>query len=518
MALVRLNPSAYLSEARVAQLMMTWKHIHHELLGVCYAVMDSALLVPLGLGVMGWARFWQPAHVLAWLVCLMLFSFNLNRLFIKLGVRNEDIPLWTAVSLLITIYISVRTLIYAPGAFFAPSWLGVMFRDLTQAGGTRWPQALGVIIFILVAWMRGLRMATRQVDINRIGLRLRLGGLILAPIIVWFGTVQLAWDVSPYLLLFLLAGLTAVALTRAEEVEQANSGHSASLNPRWLTLIFVAGLFSIITAVLIAALISGESVVSLVGWLAPLVFAIQFLLSVAGLTFVDLLIPVWRWIETAVDWLVATLISTFALFRVFSKIAAKLTKPTELSEVAPSVATPEVEEEFIVRFIDVSLFQQYSNLLVFLLIIAFILLVALLVSNSYRKASFNEYKSGNVPKSDSKNNGQSLIDLFLDKLGLLKNWRTAVSIRRIYRQMSAVADANGFPRLPTETPYEFLPTLSQAWPNNQSETQLITNAFVKVRYGELPESHEELETIVQAWRTLEKTPPIDNTAVADAKL
>jgi hypothetical protein len=52
--------------------------------------------------------------------------------------------------------------------------------------------------------------------------------------------------------------------------------------------------------------------------------------------------------------------------------------------------------------------------------------------------------------------------------------------------MLRAADANGYPRLEAETPYEFLKTLTKAWPNNHQEAWLITTAYVKVRYGELP--------------------------------
>jgi hypothetical protein len=90
---------------------------------------------------------------------------------------------------------------------------------------------------------------------------------------------------------------------------------------------------------------------------------------------------------------------------------------------------------------------------------------------------------------------------------LWRQWRTAVSIRRIYKQMMELAELNGYPKLHTETPYEYLPTLAQAWPQNQPDTRLITNAYVKVRYGEIPETAADLDDIRQAWRRLQQMPP-----------
>lgn len=515
MILSRLGERPFLSDGRLAQLITLWHHIHHELLAICYVVMDAALLTPLGLGIMQWTRFWPPGLVFAWLCCLMLFAFNLSRLFVMFGVNEDSVPLWTAVVLLATIYFAVRTLVYAPGAFFAPRWLGQFFQDLTTAGGIRWPQAVGIIFFILVAWLRGLRLATRQVDINQMGLRLRLGGLIFAPIIIWFGYQQLVWDVSPYLLLFLLAALTAVALTRAEEIEQSNSGHSAALNPKWLALIVAAAALAIILAALIATIISGESLTSALAWLLPVAIAFQFILMVAILTAVDAILPLWFALERFLNGVVVFLTTTFGIFNVLSKIAAKVEKLNSTDDTEIGGAAPEFDPEALRRFsLDLSVFQQYSNLLLFLLLIAVALVIALTVSSSYRKASFGERGTA-VLKPSGKSQGRKLFDDLLSRLGLFTDWRTAASIRRIYRQMCAVADASGFPRLPTETPYEFLQTLAQTWPNNQQETRLITNAFVKVRYGELPESREELEEIRQAWRTLEETPPLENTVEAE---
>ena len=73
--------------------------------------------------------------------------------------------------------------------------------------------------------------------------------------------------------------------------------------------------------------------------------------------------------------------------------------------------------------------------------------------------------------------------------------------------MCRAAAAAGYPRLEAETPYEYLPTLGQVWPDNAAEARLITDAFIRVRYGELPETAEELEAIRAAWRRLEATEP-----------
>ncbi|MEM7334479.1 MAG: DUF4129 domain-containing protein [Chloroflexota bacterium] len=516
MAQARITPSPVFTEARLKQIMLAWKYVHHEMLALCYVIMDAALLTPLALGIMQWARFWPPASFFLWIGCLMLFAFNYSRLLAKLGLNEDQMPLLTAVALLTTIYLSIRAIVYSPDSFFDPSWLRVLLQDLTTSGGIRWPQALGILFLVLIAWMRGLRLATREVDINMIGLRLRLGGLILSPLIVWFGHSRLIWDVSPYLLLFLLAGLTAISLTRAEEIEKGQSGHSAALNPKWLSMILIAAGGIIVIATLIAALLSGDSLPTIVGWLTPLVIAIQFLLAIAGLTAIDLFLPIWQIIERSLTLLVNFLVSTFGIFRLLTKIAAKLerfnTNPEETATGAPPELPPPTFGQFS---LDLSYFQQYSNLLGLLLIIAFILIVALTVSMSRRTVTFDEGNSDRVDRDSKDNSGEGLLDKLLSRIDAWRDWRTAVSIRRIYRHMCRAAEANGFPRLTTETPYEYLNTLAQTWPENLKETRIITQAYVKIRYGELPENKKELQTIISAWETLEQTKPIENIAELD---
>ena len=126
-----------------------------------------------------------------------------------------------------------------------------------------------------------------------------------------------------------------------------------------------------------------------------------------------------------------------------------------------------------------------------LLMLAVIVVVALALVRVYQQAAQAARDSspsrGDRQADDKPGAGRRL----LERLGLLRQWRAAASIRRIYRLMCRAAAAAGYPRLEAETPNEYLPTLSQVWPENAAEARLITDAFIRVRYGELPETAEE---------------------------
>jgi len=63
-----------------------------------------------------------------------------------------------------------------------------------------------------------------------------------------------------------------------------------------------------------------------------------------------------------------------------------------------------------------------------------------------------------------------------------------------------------------EEPYEYLNTLVQVWPENSFESLVITEAYNRVRYGEIPESKDELNQITEAWKILERATPDDDVS------
>ena len=135
------------------------------------------------------------------------------------------------------------------GHFLAPppgpcvlGWLLRFPAGLAEAGNLVWARDLSIFVITVLVWWRGIRLATRQPALGNVGLRLRLGGLILAPLIIWFSGRFLTASIVPFLLLFFLAALTAVALVRAENIEEEQRGTAATLNARWFAVVAAAAL------------------------------------------------------------------------------------------------------------------------------------------------------------------------------------------------------------------------------------------------------------------------------------
>ncbi|MEJ2749550.1 MAG: hypothetical protein P8183_16840, partial [Anaerolineae bacterium] len=111
-----------------------WPHVQHELLYLSWALTEVALFAPLSFAFLSWARFWPPGQIALWLLLLMLLPFNLARLMSSLQIATHHQRTITAVSLLLTILISIRTLIYSPQSIWDLSWLVDFFANIAQSG------------------------------------------------------------------------------------------------------------------------------------------------------------------------------------------------------------------------------------------------------------------------------------------------------------------------------------------------------------------------------------------------
>jgi hypothetical protein len=97
--------------------------------------------------------------------------------------------------------------------------------------------------------------------------------------------------------------------------------------------------------------------------------------------------------------------------------------------------------------------------------------------------------------------GERLERLSFDMPGLrgMRRRLAARSIRRIYAALTALGAERGYPRPAARTPYEHLRALQQAFPGCDEPVKRITEAYVAIHYGELPESREALQAVRADW-------------------
>jgi hypothetical protein len=478
-----------------AVIQAAWGRVRHELMYISWALMEVALITPITLSFMGWARYWPPGQVALWLLLVMLLPLNLVRLLSQLGVPRRRQQHAFLLALPLVILIANGALVYQNWNIFNLSWVRLFFAHLAERDNQLWTRDVGVMLLTIIVWGRGTALMNRRFRVNKIGLFLRIGGLILAPFIIWLGYIRLQWGIAPFLLLFFAAGLTAVSLTRAEEIEQLRSGQSAYLSPRWVSSILTTILLIIFTAGILAAIISGESAYQLVGWMAPIWTAISFASTVVIIAFTYVALPLLA--------LLGQLVAGFSY--IFNLIFRRF-------DFSGQQAQGEFFEGQIVTMADLAELARnmpmLGKIIVFAIILGIVLLVTIVLIH-LRRAKMALWDSQRIGRDPHAQRGNlDIVEKILQKMGFWRDWYAAASIRRVYQHMSHAATVSGQPRTESETPYEYLVSLHRVWPQHHAECALITDAFVKVRYGELPETADDLNAILTAWQRLQETEPM----------
>lgn len=477
-----------------ASATVVWDQARHELLYLTCAVMEVALITPISLALMGWARYWPSGQVFLWLLLTLLTAFNLLRLVGVLRLSTGRRQLVMLVGLLLMLLLASSLLLYHTRSLFDFRWVAAFWGNMNEKGNQLWLRDVSIFLLTVLMWSRGGALLNRSFAIEKIGLFLRFGGLIVAPLIIWLGHRFLLWSVVPFLLLFFAAGLTAVALVRVEELEKLQSGFSASLRPRWLGGVLTASLLTVFTAGTLAAVLSGKSDYAILGWLSPLWQAGAWGTAVVAITLLNLALPFIQLFGAFLELLGALFGGTLARWLgALSGTAA----PYDTSQI---LTLEDLAQ--LTRNLDLGI-----KLIILVVILLLVLFVALVVERLYYRVKLAHHPSALAVLKTPEQPVSGLVGRLWRRLGL-GQWRAAASIRHVYGQMSRAAAANGYPRSQFETPYEYRHTLVKVWPNHEADVRLITEAYVNIRYGELPESEAEVAAIWQAWRRLEQAKPV----------
>jgi hypothetical protein len=80
--------------------------------------------------------------------------------------------------------------------------------------------------------------------------------------------------------------------------------------------------------------------------------------------------------------------------------------------------------------------------------------------------------------------------------------RAAARIRQIYADLLELCVKLDQPRPDSLTPLEFVPALEHLFPKFQSELNVITKAYLGVRYGQLPETRSEVQEVENGWKSI----------------
>ncbi len=350
------------------------------------------------------------------------------------------------------------------------------------------PGEVLVVFFVLWTWWRGAALGHNAIQPLNAWRRFEFGLLMLwAHTLVAAQLDGVAARQEPGIglfVFFLFVGLLSIILARISFVSLAHGLQKNPFDRRWLgTTTGVLGL-TVGVATILGGLLSGQYTMVL-DFLAE-----AFRLALAAFIFVY-----------SLPWLY---LSRF-LGPLIPYLRQMLGTSTPTAE-APYPLNP----NFLPALKTAPQPQPLSPEAVSLIFWAVIFLLLVIVVANVRKRLARGAKEDNDEQESllAKGEARKLIRQAVQDAaqGLAARLRpsarqqAAAYIRRVYAQLLDLGVELNHPRQDSQTPLEFENTLRELFSGCREDITSITSAYIKVRYGELPETKQELAVLQDAWK------------------
>lgn len=425
--------------------------------------------------------------------CILATALFLLRLFEALDIK-KTLRRWAfALLILLSLLVGLKLLVY----LHEKMTLDLIFRSALDALNTsdpRLPSLFPVILLIIVTAYRGAVLAGEEPVPSAVAHSLRLGLVLLGFQGLYAAiTVKTIPGAFGFLLVFLFAGLLGMTAARIFIGAQSRGGQGLPFERQRVVGLVVAILGLVLLAGLAALLVSSSWGLRLLMYLVGLGgLLFQWLIIAVGI----LLSPIFLGILLVVQWIVNRLLPLLKNISPNPQQNDLLTKLQELASRQPVLAVN---------------YPLLNRLLLGGLILTTIVVVALLIrfrSNRGKPAGLGETESLLSQADLLKQMGQSarnILNELAQRLGLRQSARrlAAQRIRAIYIDLLDLADRLEYPRRLQQTPLEYLPELQNAFPGSRQELAIITQAYLRIRYGELPETLAEVNSIESAWKQVQ---------------
>jgi hypothetical protein len=359
------------------------------------------------------------------------------------------------------------------------------------------PAAVLIVVATFWLWWRGANLARDIIDSQTVWRHFQQGLVMLAIGNIYLHlALKTSTGFGP-ILLFLFASLLAMAMTRVSHIAEFYGKAQEGLGRRWFlftlgVLVLVLGISTVFTS-----LLTGQ---------------FSTLLDQLGLVIEWLLVPV-----AFIASLFAYILFYIGVFigailtPLLPKIQGELLIPTQPPSDLLGTQTPNQPAPSI---FDSPAFATLETLLFWLIVVILVALLFGVVGRRYLRRRRTDYDESEAMLDDRdllalmrqrlRERARQLADLFNPaRFSRAQRARAAARIRQIYADFLDLCRDLGHPRPQPETPFEFQASLQgQVFQGAWSELTLITQAYVKVRYGELPEDQREMDAIETAWKRI----------------
>ncbi len=415
-------------------------------------------------------------------VLMLIYVVARSLVFSTRNPRNSFIIL--IILLLISIVIGLQIIDLPPAADEPISKmldLPVAFQDLRE----NLPDSFVIIAIMILTWRAAFNLARYQGIQNGVYGQLKLGVFML----VFYGLFSLLFGGElPLMALasFTFFTLMAMSTSRLALVGYSRGGARIPFSFQWLgglattagvTITFALGLG------LIFGRDTGRGILSLFGGLVKIIY------SIAGFIFLPVLLLVEWWVGD-------------------DQVTPEIIDQTRLYEgiiFGPS-ATPD------------SISDYGGDIIYTLLIWAAVLAIVFLIIFGVRKVIQGNQIKNLINEGDEITQTNFLEALRtavknplkafregLDSIRIryLDNLLASMKIRRIYAKFLNLCIDLDIPRKKAQTPLEFISVAGEKLSTLIPEMDIITNAYMKIRYGGMPEEDSEIQDVEAAWKRIQ---------------
>ena len=450
-----------------------------------------------------WALTWNfiphPPFLL-WLGMLVLtlgfFFFYRALVSANLALRLQQGLL--AAGLVLCVVFVLRFHVLAGSELRAVDWLLMPFRDVSDVS-RRVPLSWLTIVLLIYLWARAIHLANRSLSTEPVGFSFRSGVLMLV-VVAFVVQTFTSLDASGFVMAYFFFALVAVAMARIDEISRLPNSTPVPFSGFWIGSTVGAVALLVALGAALALFLTGGGLEHLLRWLAPVLRVVEAIIVFVGTLLVLFL-----------EWL-------FGLFSLdLTNLGGQLRDALaqlDLTLEPPVVPPPEGESQAWLI-----LSRALQMLFTVVLPVAAVSLILLLTWRRVRRNGDDdrseESRESLLSSGAVADSLQGMLRDGLQRLGELAGlarrfgpgarFLAAISIRRIYGNMVRLATEAGYPRSKTQTPYEYLASLRQAFPSSEADATIITEAYVNAHYGQVPDSQEELQRIRDCWERIRST-------------
>ena len=370
----------------------------------------------------------------------------------------------------------------------------IAFRDMAKL----LPAEFVLMLIVLFISWRGVALSSQHIAPDNMLGRFRTG--VVMTFVYGLLLPVAGENPAPALYIFLFTSLIGLASSRMAVLSQIRGGQRVRLDRQWMLglSLLVAGM--VFVSMFVVGLISDRTF-DIVGGFFVIVLVIV----------VRLLSPLMYWLVRGLFW-IGDVLHLDEFFQELLELASNMRVVLQSMLAAIRDMFHFVNSEGIQ-----SIWQylvQTKAMFLLIVIVLVVILVMIAVRRFYDLEHTSEAQDNQSIsiqqdwfkqfRSAMRRRFVQLSNRLEELLGLedMRRHLAAMRIRRIYAALMKLSSRLGKSRPASRTPLEFLAVLVGLFPDNVGELDIITQAYIKVRYGDLPELQDDLFEVESAWQAV----------------